>query len=143
VFNLLQNEVPPAGYGQAFVSRHQPVSYSVDLRNCRLIQAMSPEAVTAIFAETLTAAGATVVESISHNFPGAGLTSVLILAESHAVLHTWPETGTVNIDIFSCSPRLKSLSAIAELGDAFGASSTSIEEIQRADGHAQLAGAQH
>lgn len=101
--------------------------------------ALSPDAVTAIFAEALTNAGATVVKAISHNFPGAGLTSVLILAESHAVLHTWPETGTVNIDIFSCSPRLKSLSAIAVLGDAFGASSTSIEEIQRADGHAQLA----
>ena len=55
------------------------------------------------------------------HFPGAGLTCVLILAESHAVLHTWPETGTVNIDIFSCSTRLKSLAAIAELGRSFGA----------------------
>jgi S-adenosylmethionine decarboxylase len=120
--------------------RRQSVSYSVDLRDCRHLQALSPEAVTATFKEALTNAGATIVEAMSHNFPGAGLTSVLILAESHAVLHTWPETGTINIDIFSCSPRLKSLSAIAVLGDAFGASSTSIEEIQRADGHAQLAG---
>lgn len=119
--------------------RHQPVSYSVDLRDCRHIPGLSPEAVAAAFADALTAAGATVVETISHNFPGAGLTSVLILAESHAVLHTWPETGTVNIDIFSCSPRLKSLSAISALGEIFGASSTTIEELQRADGHAQLA----
>lgn len=100
---------------------------------------LSPDAVAAAFAEVLTAAGATVVQAISHNFPGAGLTSVLILAESHAVLHTWPETGTVNIDIFSCSPRLKSLSAIAALGEMFGASGTTIKELQRADGHAQLA----
>ncbi len=100
---------------------------------------LSPEAVTAAFADALTSAGATVVEAISHNFPGHGLTSVLILAESHAVLHTWPETGTVNIDIFSCSPRLKSFSAIAALGEVFGAAGTSIQEIQRADGHLQLA----
>lgn len=113
--------------------------YSVDLRDCRRISALSPEAVATAFTNALTGAGATVVDAISHNFPGAGLTSVLILAESHAVLHTWPETGTVNIDIFSCSPRLKSLSAIAVLAEAFGASSTSIEEITRADGHARLA----
>ena len=100
---------------------------------------LSPEAITAAFADALTNAGATIVQAISHNFPGNGLTSVLILAESHAVLHTWPETGTVNIDIFSCSPRLKSFSAIAALGETFGASSTSIQEIQRADGHGQPA----
>jgi S-adenosylmethionine decarboxylase len=144
MFKMTHCRAIGAGYGQCLVTpRHQSVSYSVDLRNCRLMQALAPEAVTAIFADAMKAAGATVVEAISHNFPGAGLTSVLILAESHAVLHTWPETGTVNIDIFSCSPRLKSLSAIAVLGDAFGASSTSIEEIQRADGHAQLADTRH
>jgi len=104
---------------------------------------LSAEAITAAFADALTSAGATVVEAIAHNFPGAGLTSVLILAESHAVLHTWPETGTVNIDIFSCSPRLKSLSAIAALAEALGASSTSIQEVQRADGHDQPADHQH
>jgi S-adenosylmethionine decarboxylase len=109
--------------------------YSVDLRNCRLLAALTSDAVTAVFVDALTSAGATVVKSISHNFPGTGLTSVLILAESHAVLHTWPESGTVNIDIFSCSPRLKSFSAIAALGEMLGATSTSIQEIQRADGH--------
>lgn len=103
------------------------------------IAALSSEEVTAAFTEALTRAGATVVQAISHNFPGTGLTSVLILAESHAVLHTWPETGMVNIDIFSCSPRLKSLSAIASLAEQFGASNTSIQEVQRADGHGQLA----
>ena len=102
--------------------------------------ALTSEGLTTAFADALTSAGATVVEAISHNFPGMGLTSVLILAESHAVLHTWPETGMVNIDIFSCSPRLQSLAAIRSLGETLGASSTSIQEIQRADGHGQLAG---
>jgi S-adenosylmethionine decarboxylase proenzyme len=102
--------------------------------------ALSADDITAAFADALKDAGATVVEAISHNFPGTGLTSVLILAESHAVLHTWPETGMVNIDIFSCSPRLQSLAAIRSLGETLGAAGTSIQEIQRADGHRQLAG---
>ena len=100
------------------------------------MSAVPPAIVSARFVSALESAGATVVQTLSHNFPGAGLTCVLILAESHAVLHTWPETGTVNIDIFSCSTRLKSLAAIAELGRSFGADDVSIREMPRADGHA-------
>jgi S-adenosylmethionine decarboxylase len=119
--------------------REQPVLYSVDLSGCALIERLSPDEVSAAFIEALTRAGATVVQALAHCFPGQGLTSVLILAESHAVLHTWPETGTVNIDIFSCSTRLKSLAAVAELGRSFGAASVSIQEIPRADGHRESA----
>ena len=117
------------------VIHEQPVLYSVDLRGCGAMSALTPERVTEAFVGALQSAGATVVQAVSHNFPGAGLTCVLILAESHAILHTWPETGTVNIDIFSCSTRLKSLAAIAEIGRSFGAAGVSVQEIPRADGH--------
>jgi S-adenosylmethionine decarboxylase len=117
------------------VIHDQPVLYSADLKACTAMPALDPERVTATFVQVLESAGATVVQALSHNFPGAGLTCVLILAESHAVLHTWPETGTVNIDLFSCSTRLQSLAAIAELGRSFGAAGVSIQEIPRADGH--------
>lgn len=117
------------------VLHDQPVLYSVDLQGCTAMSVLAPETVTAAFVRALTNAGATVVEAVSHNFPGAGLTCVLILSESHAILHTWPETGTVNIDIFSCSTRLKSLTAIEELGRSFGAAGVSVQEIPRADGH--------
>ncbi len=116
-------------------SHEQAVLYSVDLKGCTAIARLPPYRITAAFVEALESAGATVVEEVSHNFPGTGLTCVLILAESHAILHTWPETGTVNIDIFSCSPRLKSLAAIEELGRSFGAEGVSVQEILRADGH--------
>lgn len=117
------------------VPHEQPTLYSVDLVGCAAIAGVAPDAVTAAFVCALETAGATVVQEVSQNFPGAGLTCVLILAESHAILHTWPETGTVNIDIFSCSPRLRSLAAIAELGRSFGAAAITVQEILRADGH--------
>jgi S-adenosylmethionine decarboxylase len=113
----------------------QPVLYSVDFSDCTVMPGLPPDAVTAAFVKALRDAGATIVETLSHHFPGAGLTCVLILSESHAVLHTWPETGTANIDIFSCSTRLKSLAAIVELGKAFGAGGVSVQEVVRADGH--------
>jgi S-adenosylmethionine decarboxylase proenzyme len=113
----------------------QPVLYSVDLQGCTTMPALSPEKVAAAFTSALEGAGATVVEALSHNFPGAGLTCVLILAESHAILHTWPESGIVHIDIFSCSTRLKSLAAITQVSRSFGAARMSVREIPRADGH--------
>ena len=112
-----------------------PVLYSVDLGECEALAALEPEEIVATFVTALERAGASVVQTLTHAFPGAGLTSVLILRESHAVLHTWPETGTVNIDIFSCSTRLKSLDAVTELSRCLGARKVSVQEIPRADGH--------
>ena len=112
--------------------------YSVDLGGCDSLAARTTDEVVAAFTSALERAGATVVQTSSHAFPGAGLTSVLILAESHAVIHTWPETGTINIDIFSCSTRLKSLDAINDLSRSYGARQMSIQEIARAAGSVRL-----
>jgi S-adenosylmethionine decarboxylase len=112
-----------------------PALYSVDLGGCTDLLDRAPTEVMAIFGAALRRAGATVVQELSHSFPETGLTCVLILSESHAVLHTWPETGTVNIDIFSCSTRLKSLEAIDDLRRSFGAQHVTLQEIPRADGH--------
>lgn len=117
------------------VNHEPPVLYSVDLFDCEALGSLRPEDIISTFAAALEHAGATVVQTSSHAFPGAGLTSVLILRESHAVIHTWPETGTVNIDIFSCSTRLKSLEAVNELSRFFGSRQVSVQEIPRADGH--------
>lgn len=113
----------------------QPRLYSVDMRQCAALETFDGPALAAMFVSALTGAGATIVHQAMHQFPGAGLTCVLILAESHAVLHSWPETATVNIDIFSCSPRLRSLAAIEALGRQLRAGEVSIQEIARADGH--------
>jgi S-adenosylmethionine decarboxylase len=114
-------------------------SFSADLSGCAALPLLAGDEVADLFIAALGRAGATIVETVSHAFPQTGLTCVLILCESHAVLHTWPETGTINIDIFSCTPRLRSVEAIHELGRAFGAQQISIQEIARADGHGQRA----
>jgi len=112
-----------------------PASFSADLSGCDALPVLTDDEVADLFIAALDRAGATIVEAVSHAFPKTGLTCVLILRESHAVLHTWPETGTINIDIFSCSTRLKSLEAIDELRRSFGSKSVTVQEIPRADGH--------
>lgn len=116
-------------------SHASPASFSADLSSCDALSLLTVNEIAGLFMAALGKAGATIVEAVSHAFPKTGLTCVLILRESHAVLHTWPETGTIHIDIFSCTPRLQSVQAINELGRSFGARHLSIQEISRADGH--------
>ena len=43
------------------------------------------------------------VLGINHvTFPNGAITLILILAESHLSIHTWPEEDLVAIDLFSC-----------------------------------------
>lgn len=116
-------------------AKASPASFTADLLSCEGLRELTADEVADLFMAALKRAGATIVEAVSHAFPRTGLTCVLILRESHAVLHTWPETGMVNIDIFSCTTGLQSLKAIADLGQSLGAAAVSIQEIARADGH--------
>jgi S-adenosylmethionine decarboxylase len=120
------------------IPHEQPVLYSADFADCQALDTFDGDGIATIFAAALRGAGATIVQEVSHAYPEHGLTCVLVLRESHAVLHTWPETGTVNIDIFSCSTRLKSLAAIEELGRMLGAQKVSVQEIPRADGRSRV-----
>lgn len=47
-------------------------------------------------------AGATVLAAQFHPFDGGGITGVLLLAESHITIHTWPEHDYAALDIFMC-----------------------------------------
>ena len=49
-------------------------------------------------------AGFRIVASRFHKFgANAGITGVIIVSESHLTLHTWPEKGFVNLDVFFCN----------------------------------------
>lgn len=48
------------------------------------------------------AAGATVLQVATQVFPNNALTAVVLLSESHASIHTYPEYNSCFIDIFTC-----------------------------------------
>jgi S-adenosylmethionine decarboxylase len=47
------------------------------------------------------AGGATVVGEEFHVFPNGAVTGVLVLAQSHLSIHTWPELALANVDLLS------------------------------------------
>lgn len=53
--------------------------------------------------ESVNNAGLHQVGIAEHSFPGAGFTFVVLLAESHLSIHTWPELQYVTIDVFACN----------------------------------------
>jgi S-adenosylmethionine decarboxylase len=48
--------------------------------------------------------GAHVVDSRFSRFLPHGASGVVILAESHVAIHTWPELGFAAVDVFTCGP---------------------------------------
>jgi S-adenosylmethionine decarboxylase len=59
--------------------------------------------IDAMLRRAALAAGARILHSHFHSFgSGMGITGVLLLAESHISIHTWPENGFAAADIFMC-----------------------------------------
>lgn len=62
-----------------------------------------PEHIDAALRRAAEAAGATILHGHFHHFtPNGGVSGVLVLAESHISIHTWPERDYAAIDIFMC-----------------------------------------
>ena len=64
---------------------------------------IDPEAIGRSLCNAAEAANATVLHSHFHHFgPDGGVSGVLVLAESHISIHTWPERNFAAVDIFMC-----------------------------------------
>ena len=61
-----------------------------------------PDELNATLRVAADAGGATVVGAEFYAFPNGAVTGVLLLAQSHLSVHTWPELGLANVDLLSC-----------------------------------------
>lgn len=62
-----------------------------------------PDLIDAALREAAEEAGATILHSHFHHFsPNGGVSGVVVLAESHISIHTWPERDFAAVDIFMC-----------------------------------------
>ncbi|MBO1326027.1 adenosylmethionine decarboxylase [Acetobacter sp. TBRC 12305] len=62
-----------------------------------------PQKIDQTLCEAAVTAGATILHSHFHHFtPNGGVSGVVVLAESHISIHTWPERSFAAVDIFMC-----------------------------------------
>lgn len=81
--------------------------------------------------EAATAAGATILHVHLHRFsPSGGLSGVVVLAESHISIHTWPERGYAALDLFMCGT-CDPYKSIPVLRRAFEPGSVQLSEQKR------------
>lgn len=77
------------------------------------------------------AANATVLYRYFHKFGGhGGVTGVLVLAESHISVHTWPESHYAAFDVFMCGDA-KPLTAAKIIVDAYPNAEVCIRSVDR------------
>ena len=104
----------PIILGAGIIAAMTGLHLTADLHGCPLAQpAMTDvQALRGLCLRAVTAAGLTAVGELFHRFaaPGGlqsnepqGITGVVLLAESHVAVHTWPERGAVTLDVYVCN----------------------------------------
>lgn len=80
------------------------VEHVVDARGCDAAMLRSPERLQALFAQMVADLSLRPVKPAAwHVFPGpGGITGMVLLAESHLTIHTYPEYGLAAINLYSC-----------------------------------------
>ncbi len=97
---------------------------------------VEPDALRAACLAAVHQAGLQPVGELFHRFPApGGVTGVVLLAESHLAVHTWPEKAAVTLDVYVCnlhadnSRRAEGL--LAALQALFAPTQARVQRLQR------------
>ena len=77
------------------------------------------------------AAGATIIDSIFHHFEPYGVSGVVVIAESHFAIHTWPEHNFASVDLFTCGDKTRPWEAFKTVKKMFKATHFSVMKMER------------
>ncbi|MDQ8161844.1 MAG: S-adenosylmethionine decarboxylase [Gemmatimonadota bacterium] len=76
-----------------------------------------------------------VADAVWHQFPApGGITGLLMLAESHLTVHTFPEHASACLNLFCCTPR-EAWPWATQLAVLLGARDVRVRQIARAYAH--------
>src|SRR6267143_3310485 len=103
----------------------------LELFDCAPDAIDSLEAVKGALVEAARRAQATIVDVVFHEFNPFGISGVVVIAESHLAIHTWPEYRYAAVDVFSCGDVLQPQAAADHLVAELGAARASVVELQR------------
>lgn len=116
----------------------QGLHLTADLSGCDPLQPLmtEPQALRQVCLAAVAAASLQPVGELFHQFPApGGVTGVVLLAESHLAVHTWPELAAVTLDVYVCNLQADN-SARAEalldaLAAAFAPAAAHVQRLQR------------
>jgi len=93
----------------------------------------NPDQIEMIMKRAAIECGATIVESVFHSFNPHGVSGVVVIAESHLAIHTWPEYGYAAIDVFTCGDEVDPWVATRALQEYLRAKEVVTVEMKRGE----------
>ena len=105
--------------------------YVVEASGCDAAVIGSPSRVQTALQDAARRGHMDVKTSYFYRFSPSGVSGVLVLAESHMSVHTWPEEGYAAVDVYVCGEASEPEDAIDVLIAAFGARHAHVTEIKR------------
>lgn len=103
----------------------------LELRDCDAAALGELERVRNTLRQAALASGATIVSEAFYQFEPFGVSGIVIIAESHLSIHTWPEHRYAAADIFTCGDLLRLDGAIRVMIEGLGCRNPSIMHVKR------------
>jgi S-adenosylmethionine decarboxylase proenzyme len=117
-------------YGPA-VSTHLGHHLLAEFYHCNSNVLNNLQLIKKIMTEAAVACGATVVQNCFHQFNPYGVSGVIVIAESHLTIHTWPELEYAAVDLFTCGDACNPMVAYDVMREQLGSSASSLVELRR------------
>lgn len=103
----------------------------VEFYDCNRTVLNDEDLIREILLEGVRRSQATIVSDTFHTFSPHGVSGVVVIAESHVAIHTWPEHGYAAVDIFTCGETIDPWVIQKYLEESFGAGNVSSMEMKR------------
>ena len=113
------------------IMNHLGTHFMVELYGCDTKTIGDVDAIEEIMVAAATMAKAKIIDKKFHTFSPHGVSGVVIIAESHLVIHTWPEHGYCAVDIFTCGDRIDNAAALNVFEKRLNSKHSSAMEIKR------------
>jgi len=102
-----------------------------ELAECNIAILNNRPELEKIMKEAARRSGATVVDSVFHHYNPQGLSGIVVIAESHLSIHTWPEYGYAAVDCFTCGSSVDPTKALDYIKAALNCKSINIKDLKR------------
>jgi len=105
--------------------------FLLELKDCDRDLLNDLDSLKKLLKEAAVECGAEVLGDSFHHFSPQGISGVVVIAESHLFIHTWPEHGYAAVDIFTCGTRVKPEIAFVFIVNKLKSKNRTIFEMQR------------
>ncbi|MEO5716113.1 MAG: adenosylmethionine decarboxylase [Luteolibacter sp.] len=103
----------------------------IDFHDCDSARLADVNGIRQTLIDAIASAGGTYVTDVFHEFSPHGLSGVIVIAESHVALHTWPEHQFAALDVFSCTKALDQELIISRLALWLRTEARHVQEHER------------